>query len=144
MGLSDVLPRLNGTAPIRVPNPDVVVLEDDPQLAAMAVELCERAGLTAETYSSPAAFLDDALVGPPHLLILDWRFERELGAAVFMAARHRFGDVPIVCWTASAVDDLPAMVVDDPRVRFVAKSDGADAFDAAVRWAAESQGGRFR
>jgi DNA-binding response OmpR family regulator len=141
MGLSDVLPRLNGGSPIRVPNPDVVVLEDDPQLAEIAVELCERAGLTAETYTSPTAFLDDALVRPPRLLILDWRFERELGAAVFMTARHRFGDVPIVCWTATSAADLPAMVVDDPRVRVVAKSDGADAFEAAVRWAGAIKGG---
>jgi hypothetical protein len=75
----------------------------------------------------------------PRLLILDWRFERELGAAVFMTVRHRFGDLPIVCWTATPASDLPTMVVDDPRVRIVPKSDGIDAFEAAVRWAAAAE-----
>ena len=141
MGLSDVLPRVNGSTPARVPNPEVAVLEDDPQLTAIAVELCGRIGLSVETYRSPHAFLGEVPTTPPRLLILDWRFERELGAAAFMSVRHRFGNVPIVCWTATPATDLPAMVVDDPQVRIVAKSDGIDAFEAAVRWAAAPQGG---
>ena len=142
MGLTDVLPLMNGSAPVRTPNPDVAVLEDDPQLAELAAELCARVGLSAAIYPSPGVFLGEVSVTPPRLLILDWRFERELGAAVFMTVRHRFGDLPIVCWTATPAHDLPAMVVDDPRVRIVPKSDGIDAFEAAVRWAASPQGGR--
>jgi DNA-binding response OmpR family regulator len=141
MGLTDVLNGMNGGAPARIPNPDVAVLEDDPQLAELAVELCRRMGLSAQTYSSPGAFLGDATVTRPRLLILDWRFERELGAAVFMTVRHRFGDLPIVCWTATPASDLPSMVVDDPRVRIVPKPDGIEAFEVAVRWAAAPQGG---
>jgi DNA-binding NtrC family response regulator len=141
MGLTDVLAGMNGSAPARIPNPDVAVLEDDPQLAELAVDLCARVGLSAATYPSPGAFLGEVIVTPPRLLILDWRFERELGAAVFMTVRHRFGDLPIVCWTATPAHDLPAMVMDDPRVRIVPKSDGVDAFEAAVRWAAAPQGG---
>jgi DNA-binding NtrC family response regulator len=141
MGLTEVLQGMNGSAPVRVPNPDVAVLEDDPQLAELAVELCARVGLSAATYPSPAAFLGGVGLAPPRLLILDWRFERELGAAVFMTVRHRFGDLPIVCWTATPAHDLPAMVADDPRVRIVSKSDGIDVFESAVRWAAEPQGG---
>jgi DNA-binding response OmpR family regulator len=136
MGLTDVVPGLNGFVHARMTNPDVAVLEDDPQLADLAVELCARAGLSAEAYSSPAAFLGEVSLTPPRLLILDWRFERELGAAVFMTVRHRFGNLPIVCWTAAPASDLPAMVVDDPRVRIVSKSGGIEAFEAAVRWAA--------
>jgi DNA-binding NtrC family response regulator len=139
MGLTDVLPGMNGSAPARIPNPDVAVLEDEPQLAELAVELCGRVGLTAETYSSPTAFLGEVSLVAPRLLILDWRFERELGAAVFMTVRHRFGALPIVCWTGTPASDLPTMVVDDPRVRVVPKSDGIDAFEAAVRWAAAAE-----
>ncbi len=142
MGLTEVLQEMNGSAPVRLPNPDVAVLEDDPQLANLAVELCGRVGLSAETYPSPAAFLEEASPTPPRLLILDWRFEHELGAAVFMTVRHRFGNLPIVCWTATAANDLPAMVVDDPQVCIVPKSAGIEAFEAAVRWAAAPQGGR--
>jgi DNA-binding NtrC family response regulator len=141
MGLSDVLPGMNGSAPVRVPNPDVAVLEDDPQLAEIAVELCGRVGLSAETYTSPNRFLGEVRAAPPRLLILDWRFERELGAAAFMSVRHRYGNVPIVCWTATRASDLPTMVVDDPQVRIVPKSDGIESFEDAVRWAAALQGG---
>ena len=66
-----------------------------------------------------------------------YRVERELGSAVFMSVRHRFGDLPIVCWTATPISDLPSMLIRDPRVRIVQKSRGVDAFDAAVRWAAQ-------
>jgi FixJ family two-component response regulator len=133
---------MNGPAPAGVPNPDVAVLEDDPHLAELAVDLCARVGLSAATYSSPGAFLGEMTVAPPRLLILDWRFERELGAGVFLTVRHRFGYLPIVCWTATPAQDLPAMVVDDHHVRIVPKSHGIDAFEAAVRWAATVQGGR--
>jgi hypothetical protein len=39
----------------------------------------------------------------------------------------------------SPASDLPTMVVNDPRVRIVPKSDGIDAFEAAVRWAAAAE-----
>lgn len=138
MGLADVWPLTNGHTPDRGSElPDVVVLEDDPSLAELAVELCDRQGLSSATYASPAGFLGEASHTPPRLLILDWRFERELGAGVFMAVRHRFGDVPIVCWTATPTSDLPAMLIRDPRVRIVQKSRGVAAFENAVRWAAQ-------
>jgi DNA-binding NtrC family response regulator len=137
MGLTDVWPLTNGRTPDARPVPaDVAVLEDDPSLAQLAVELCDRQGLSAATYASPASFLGEVSHTPPRLLILDWRFERELGSAVFMSVRHRFGDVPIVCWTATPISDLPSMLIRDPRVRIVQKDRGVDAFDAALRWAA--------
>lgn len=141
MGLTDVLPLMSGrnpdrgTAPYSGGVPDVAVLEDDPNLAELAVELCDRMGLSAATYRSPAGFLGEVGHHAPRLLILDWRFERELGAAVFMSVRHRFGDLPIVCWTATAITDLPAMLVRDPNVRIVQKSRGIGAVEAALRWA---------
>ena len=46
MGLADVWPLTNDSSPDRAPEiPDVVVLEDDPSLAELAVELCESAAL---------------------------------------------------------------------------------------------------
>ena len=138
MGLADVWPLTHDRSPDNAPEtPDVVVLEDDPSLAELAVELCDRQGLSAATYTSPAGFLGEASRIPPRLLILDWRFERELGAGVFLAVRHRFGDVPIVCWTATPISDLPAMLIRDPRVRIVQKSRGVDAFENSVQWAAQ-------
>jgi FixJ family two-component response regulator len=137
MGLVDAWPLTNGRTSDRATALlDVAVLEDDPTLAALAVELCDRIGLSAATFPSPAGFMGDMSHTPPRLLILDWRFERELGAAVFMAVRHRFGDLPIVCWTATPISDLPSMLIRDPRVRIVQKSVGIDAFESAVRWAA--------
>jgi FixJ family two-component response regulator len=138
MGLADVLPLSNGReADRRGAPPDVAVLEDDQTLSDLAVELCDRMGLSSATYRSPAGFLGEVSHISPRLLILDWRFERELGAAVFMAVRHRFGDLPIVCWTSSSITDLPAMLVRDPSVRIVQKARGVDAFESAVRWALE-------
>ena len=141
MGLTDVLPLMSDrnpdrrTAPATGPVPDVAVLEDEPHLAELAVELCDRMGLSAATYRSPAGFLAEESHNAPRLLVLDWRFERELGAAVFMAVRHRFGDLPIVCWTATAISDLPAMLVRDANVRIVQKARGIEAFESALRWA---------
>jgi DNA-binding response OmpR family regulator len=139
MGLTDVLPYMSGADSNRAPAlPDVAVLEDDPKLAELAVELCDRMGLSAATYRSPAGFLGEVSHISPRLLILDWRFERELGAAVFMAVRHRLGDIPIVCWTSTAITDLPAMLVRDERVRIVHKDRGIDAFETALRWALDN------
>jgi len=146
MGLTDVLPLMSdrnpdrGGAPSSGPVADVAVLEDEPHLAELAVELCDRMGLSAATYRSPAGFLGAVSHHAPRVLVLDWRFERELGAAVFMAVRHRFGDLPIVCWTATAIADLPTMLVRDASVRIVQKARGIDAFESALRWAVGDAG----
>ena len=136
MGLADAL-SMRGHNGQPQPAPlDVAVLEDDPELAALAVELCRKLGLVAIQYPSPGAFLATVGVRPPRLLILDWRFERELGSGAFLAVRHRFGALPIVCWTSTPLTDLPAMLAGDERVRIVPKSAGIRAFETAVGWAA--------
>jgi FixJ family two-component response regulator len=137
MGLTDAWPLASGRTPDPTPaTPEVVVLEDDPRLAELAVELCDRAGLSVATFASPARFLGEVGQLSPRTLILDWRFERQLGADVFMAVRHRFGALPIVCWTATPITELPSMLVRDPQVRIIQKSRGIEAFEAALRWAA--------
>jgi FixJ family two-component response regulator len=139
MGLADGVPFMTGANLDRGgASPDVAVLEDDAHLAELAVELCDRLGLSAATYRSPAGFLGEVSHNSPRVLILDWRFERELGAAVFMAVRHRLGDLPIVCWTSTTITDLPTMLVRDPAVRIVQKSRGVEAFESALRWAMQN------
>jgi DNA-binding response OmpR family regulator len=145
MGLVDLLDVVTGhPSRAALGATDVAVLEDDPQMAELAVEMCGRMGLTATTHVSPAAFLDAAAIRPPRVAILDWRLERELGAGAFLAVRHRFGDLPIVCWTSTPIRELPAMLTGDARVRIVDKSAGVDAFEAAVRWALDRAPGPGR
>lgn len=119
----------------RSPSPLVGVVEDDPTVAALASELCRGLGATASLYTSPTPFLASFVDEAPQAVVLDWRLEREVGAAAFMAIRHRFPRLPVVCWTASPVGSLPAMVRDDPATRIVDKAAGADAFEAALLWA---------
>ncbi|HYM52519.1 MAG TPA: hypothetical protein VEW45_03425 [Candidatus Dormibacteraeota bacterium] len=49
--------------------------------------------------------------------------------------RHRFPHLPVVCWTASQPEELPAMLHADPMTRVVDKAAGVPAFEAALGWA---------
>ena len=114
---------------------NVAILEDDALLGELALELCRGLGGEAALYGAPADILEAARLSPPHLLVLDWRLHGQLGAAAFMAVRHRYPSMPVVCWTASPAWNLPQMIRDDPTTRVVDKAAGASAFEAAVRWA---------
>ena len=111
----------------------VSILEDDPTLGLLAADLCRGLGLQAEVYGAPADFLEAARLEPPRLLVLDWRLHGQLGAAAFMAVRHRYPTMPVVCWTASPAWNLPQMIRQDPMTAVVDKAAGPDAFEAAVR-----------
>jgi hypothetical protein len=52
-----------------------------------------------------------------------------------MAVRHRYPQLPVVCWTASPAWQLPQMIRQDPMTRVIDKAAGAEAFEAALRWA---------
>jgi FixJ family two-component response regulator len=146
MGLIDLLP-LGGDqrVPLGVEPPaDVVVLEDDPQVAALAVELCREMGLQAAPFPAPAPFLAAYALQPPRVVVLDWLLEREIGSAVFLAVRHRFGDVPIVCWTGMEPGLLPDMVAVDARTQVVDKAAGVAPFQDAIRWALDELGAADR
>ncbi|MGH2455709.1 MAG: response regulator [Candidatus Limnocylindria bacterium] len=130
MGLS-----LSTPSPLPPPSPLVVVVEDDAALASIAEEVCEALGYGASAYAAPAAFLRDFAASAPDAVVLDWRLEREVGSAVFMAIRHRFPRIPVVCWTAMPLDGLPAMVRQDPLTRFVAKGSDVVHLEEALRWA---------
>jgi CheY-like chemotaxis protein len=115
--------------------PTIGVVEDDPTVAALASDLCRDLGATAALFASPTPFLRAFDDGAPRAVVLDWRLEREVSAAAFMAIRHRFPQVPVVCWTAAPADTLPTMIHADPMTRMVDKAAGMAAFEAALLWA---------
>jgi CheY-like chemotaxis protein len=115
--------------------PSVGVVEDDPMVAALAADLCRGLGARAAVFASPTPFLQAFRDRAPRAVILDWRLEREVGAAAFMAIRHRFPSLPVVCWTASPPHGLPAMLHQDPLTRVVEKGAGLAAFESALAWA---------
>lgn len=114
----------------------VWIVEDEPAAAALAADLCALNGTLAYIYRDGQLFLD-ALRSEsrPAVLVLDWRLERGLSASLFMAARHREPALPVVFWTGTTANALPQMIHRDPRVQVVDKAGGADAFEAALRWA---------
>ena len=113
--------------------PDVAVLEDERELADLAVEVCRQLGLTASVFRTAAAYNETFAGRRPRLVILDWRLDREVAAAVYMALRHRFDDLQIVLWTATGERELPGMLGADPRTRVVRKSSGLETLEAALR-----------
>jgi CheY-like chemotaxis protein len=115
--------------------PLVGVVEDDPSVAALAAELCRGMGANAVLFASPMPFLHAFSDEAPRAVVLDWRLEREVGSAAFMAIRHRYPQLPVVCWTASPRDGLPIMLRRDPMTRIVDKASGMAAFEHALSWA---------
>ena len=115
--------------------PLVSILEDDPTLGELAAELCTRLGFRALTYATPAPFLEAVRDAPPAALVLDWRLQDQLAAAAFMAIRHRYPQLPVVCWTASPAWRLPQMIREDPMTQVVDKAAGAIGFESALRQA---------
>jgi hypothetical protein len=113
----------------------VGIVDDDPLVAGLALELCEGLGVRGVVFGAPSPFLKAFEAEPPGAAVIDWRLERELGAAVFMAARHRFPTLRLVCWTGTEPGLLPAMVRNDPLTVVVDKASGIDAFNDALRWA---------
>ena len=113
---------------------DVSVLEDEAPLASLAADMCRGMGASVALYESPAECLDAARLSPPRVLVLDWRLRDQLGAAAFMSVRHRYPQLPVVCWTASHASQLPLMIREDPLTRVVDKSAGMESFEAALRW----------
>ncbi len=115
------------------------VVEDEPAAAELAADLCDAGGAQATLFRSALPFLRAFReVDPPAAIVLDWRLEHELSAALFMATRHRFPDLPVVYWTGSEATSLPSMIREDPCTVIVDKAAGAAAFDGALRWALDA------
>ncbi len=112
------------------------IVEDEPAAAALAAELCRGSGVEATIFSTPLPFLAALRAGTaPEAVVLDWRLANELSAALFLATRHRHPTLRVVYWTGIPADLLPSMIHADARTRVVDKAAGAEAFEAAVRWA---------
>ena len=119
--------------------PGVWIVEDEPAAAELAADICSSAGLEPTVFSAPIPFLaalrDEA---GPRAVILDWRLERELSAALFMATRHRHPRLPVIYWTGSLSTALPAMIREDALTVVVEKGDGAVPFERAIAWAMDA------
>jgi CheY-like chemotaxis protein len=117
--------------------PCVWIVEDEPAAASLAAELCEAAGTATKVFHGPLPYLA-ALRGsdePPVAVVLDWRLERELSAALYMTTRHRHPQLPVIYWTGSPASALPNMIRADPRTMVVDKAGGVVSFERAVAWA---------
>jgi DNA-binding NtrC family response regulator len=120
----------------------VWIVEDEPAAAQLAADLCSAVDVDASIFRSPTPFLTALRDGgEPRAVVLDWRLEHELSAALFLATRHRFPILPVIYWTGSPLVALPAMIRDDPMTRFVDKAGGSEEFERALAWALEETPG---
>ncbi len=118
------------------PDRQVWIVEDEPAAGDLASELCEGIGAESSVFRAPLPFL--AAMGgsdPPTAIVLDWRLERELSAALFLATRHRYPQIPVIYWTCSPTVALPAMILDDPCTKVVEKTSGTASLEEALNWA---------
>jgi DNA-binding NtrC family response regulator len=114
----------------------VWIVEDEPAAATLAADLCDAAGASPTIFRSPLPYLSALrTASPPAAVILDWRLENELSAALFLATRHRFPQMPAVYWTGSPPGALPKMIHADEHTRIVDKAAGTTAFETALAWA---------
>jgi len=117
----------------------VWIVEDEPAAATLAAELCEASGASASIFRRPSSFLSALrTAGPPTAVVLDWRLEHELSAALFLATRHRHPSLPVIYWTGSTLGALPAMISEDRWVVIVDKAAGTRPFEDALGWALET------
>ncbi|HEX2221714.1 MAG TPA: hypothetical protein VHK06_04250 [Candidatus Limnocylindria bacterium] len=114
----------------------VWIVEDEPQASDLALDLCAAGGADGRVFRDPVEFIN-ALRGElaPSAVVLDWRLERELSAALFMATRHHYPGLPVIYWTGTPTGSLPSMIHNDPDTQVVDKADGLVAFEAALAWA---------
>ena len=115
----------------------VWIVEDEPASATLAAELCEGWGAEVSVFRAPLPFLSalrDRV--QPTAVVLDWRLEHELSAALFLATRHRYPRLPVIYWTGHSSDALPAMIIDDAHTTVVDKAGGTKPFERALDWAA--------
>ena len=112
------------------------IVEDEPAAAMLAAELCEANGAAPTVFRRVTPFLASMRSSPePDVLVLDWRLENELSAALFMATRHRYPRLPIIYWTGSRTEALPSMIQDDDCTVVVDKAAGSAPFETALAWA---------
>lgn len=142
MGLFTLTRVRPDPAPPVAPPADIWIVEDEPDAAELAVEVARVAGVPARAFRDPNEYLaalreDEA---SPRVIVLDWRLERELASALFLATRHLHPALPVIFWTATPAEELPAVLRDDPRTKIVPKIDGASVLEGALRWGMQIDG----
>ncbi len=114
----------------------VWIVEDEPASATLAAELCEGWGAQVSVFRAPLPFLAALRDrSQPTAVVLDWRLEHELSAALFLATRHRYPRLPVIYWTGHAAGALPSMITDDAHTTVVDKAEGTEPFERALDWA---------
>ena len=88
--------------------PDILVVEDEPELAALVADYLRAAGWHARVLHDGAAALADMRRAPPDLLVLDLMLPGLDGLAVCRAVRE-FSDLPVVMVTAR-VDEVDRLM----------------------------------
>jgi DNA-binding NtrC family response regulator len=117
------------------------IVEDEPAAAKLAADLCAARGAQASVFPAPLPYLTALrTVEAPIAVILDWRLENELSAALYLATRHRYPDLPVIYWTGSVSSNLPEMVRGDGKTIVVDKADGSVPFEQALSWALDGAG----
>jgi DNA-binding NtrC family response regulator len=118
------------------------IVEDEPAAALLAADLCAEQGATASVFRLPLPYLTALRSDPPPaVVVLDWRLEHELSAALFLATRHRHPRLPIIYWTGSVRGALPSMIQDDRYTVVVDKAAGTGEFEDALAWALDDEQG---
>ena len=121
--------------------PRVWIVEDEPDAASLAAELCEGCGVATSVFGGPLPYLAALRSeAAPVAVVLDWRLERELSAALYMTTRHHYPLLPVIYWTGSPADALPAMIRDDAHTTVVDKAGGTTSFESALSWALAGTG----
>ena len=114
----------------------VWIVEDEPASATLAAELCEGWGAQVSVFRAPLPFLASLRDrSQPTAVVLDWRLEHELSAALFLATRHRYPTLPVIYWTGHTAAALPSMITEDARTTVVDKAGGTEPFERALDWA---------
>ena len=114
----------------------VWIVEDEPASATLAAELCEGWGAEVSVFRAPLPFLASLRDrSQPTAVVLDWRLEHELSAALFLATRHRYPTLPVIYWTGHTAAALPSMITEDARTTVVDKAAGTEPFERALEWA---------
>jgi DNA-binding NtrC family response regulator len=122
---------------------EVWIVEDEPASATLAAELCEGWGAAVSVFRTPLPFLAALRDrSQPAAVVLDWRLEHELSAALFLATRHRYPSLPVIYWTGHTSAPLPSMITEDMRTTVVEKAAGTEPFERALEWAGFGDAGR--
>ena len=92
-----------------MPPQRILIVEDDPAIAAFVQTALEREGFAAEVVQRGETALERAEAAPPDLILLDLMLPGLDGLQVCQALRHRPAYIPIIMLTAKD-DDVDKIV----------------------------------